>query len=97
MDLQEKRKKKIGIKYCGGCNPTYERVKIIYRLQSRLKDQILFLRHNQKGLDVLVLISGCPRSCAIENSNDKEIPCHSIAGENDFETLIDWLTTLDII
>jgi hypothetical protein len=97
MGLQKKKKKKIGIKYCGGCNPAYERVKIIDRLQSRLKDQILFLRNDQKGLDVLVLINGCPRSCAIENSNDKEIPCHSIAGENDFEILIDWLRSLDII
>lgn len=97
MGLQEKKKKKIGIKYCGGCNPTYERVKIVDRLQSRFKDQILFLRHDQKELDVRVLINGCQRSCAIGNSNDKEIPCYSIAGENDFEILIDWLTTLDIV
>ena len=88
-------KKKIGIKYCGGCNPAYERVKMVEWLQSRLKDQILLSRYNQPGLDALVLVNGCPRSCATENLNHKEVPCYSTVGEKDFGTLIDWLTALN--
>jgi len=68
---------------------------MVERLQSRLKDRFLFLRHDQQDLDVLVLINGCPRSCATENLNHKEVPCHSIIGENDFETLMDWLSALN--
>jgi hypothetical protein len=88
-------RKKIGIKYCGGCNPTYERVEMVERVQSRLEDRFLFLRHDRQDLDVLVLINGCPRSCATENLDHKEVPYRSIVGEKDFETLIEWLTGLN--
>ena len=88
-------RKKIGIKYCGGCNPTYERVEIVERVRSRLKDRFLFLRYDQQDLDVLVLINGCPRSCATKNLEYKEVPYRSIVAENDFETLMDWLTALN--
>jgi hypothetical protein len=86
---------KIGIKYCGGCNPAYERMEMIKRVQSQLKDQILFLRHDEQGLDGLILVNGCPRSCAAKDLNHKEISCHSITGENDFGTLIEGLTALN--
>jgi hypothetical protein len=85
-------KKKIGIKYCGGCNPTYERTEMIKRVQSQLKDQIFFLRHDEQGLDGLILVNGCPRSCAVQTANHGEIFCHSITRENDFGTLIERLT-----
>lgn len=88
-------RKKIGIKYCGGCNPTYERVEMVERVQSRLKDRFLFLRYDQQNLDVLVLINGCPRSCATKNLDHKEVPYRSIVAQNDFETLMDWLTALN--
>jgi len=88
-------RKKIRIKYCGGCNPTYERVEMVERVQSRLEDRFLFLRHDQQDLDGLILINGCPRSCASENLNRIEAPHFSIAGERDFKSLIDWLMALE--
>ena len=94
-DTELEIRKKIGMKYCGGCNPTYERVEMVERVQSRLEDRFLFLRHDQQDLDGLILINGCPRSCATENLNYKEVPYRSIVGENDFETLIDWLMALE--
>jgi hypothetical protein len=88
-------RKKIGIKYCGGCNPTYERIEMVERVQSRLEDRFVFLRHDQQELDGLILINGCPRSCASENLNHAKVPHLSISGENDFENLIDGLMILD--
>lgn len=88
-------KKRIGIKYCGGCNPTYERVQMIQKVQSLMEDRFFFLPHDQQDLDLLLLMNGCPRACADENSNRSEIPYCSILGENDFETLINWLITLN--
>jgi hypothetical protein len=85
-------KKKIGIKYCGGCNPAYERVEMIQRVQSQLKDRFLFLRHDEPDIEVMVLISGCHRACASKYLNPTKIPHCSVTGENDFEKLIDWLT-----
>jgi hypothetical protein len=88
-------KKKIGIKYCGGCNPSYERVEMIQRVQFRFNDRFLFLRHDDPGIEVLVLMSGCHRTCASRDLNPIEIPYCSITGENDFDILMNWLTVLD--
>jgi len=88
-------KKKIGIKYCGGCNPAYERVEMIERVQFRFNDRFLFLRHDEPDIDELILMSGCHRACAGENLNTTTIPYCSVAGENDFNSLISWLKSLD--
>lgn len=90
-----KKVKKIGVKYCGGCNSTYERVEIIQKIRSRLEDQFLFLRHDEPGIDGLVLINGCLRACAGQDFNQKKIPFYSITGVDDFETLMNWLASLN--
>ena len=87
-------KKKIGIKYCGGCNPTYERLEVIQAVQSRLGDRFLFVRPDQRDLDGMLLINGCVRSCAIENLAHRKTAYFSISGEEDLELLIDWLTAI---
>ena len=88
-------RRKVGIKYCGGCNPGYERVEMIQRVQFRINDQFLFLRHDEPDIEVMVLVNGCPRACANKNSNHPEVPSRSIVGESDFKSLIDWLVALD--
>jgi len=88
-------RKKIGIKYCGGCNPSYERVEMIQRVQSLLKDRFIFSVNDLQDLDVMVLVSGCPRACVNKNSNHPEVPSRLIVGESDFKSLIDWLEGLD--
>jgi hypothetical protein len=87
-------KKKIGIKYCGGCNPTYERLEVIQAVQSRLGDRFLFIRPDQRDLDGMLLINGCVRSCAIQSLGHIETAYVSISGKEDLDLLIDWLTAL---
>jgi len=87
--------KRVGVRYCGGCNPGYERVETIERVQFRLNDRFLFLRHDDPDIDALVLMSGCPRACASRDLNPTGIPHCSITGENDFEILMNWLKSLD--
>jgi hypothetical protein len=86
--------KKIGVKYCGGCNPAYERVEMVQRVQSQLKDQFFFLRHDEPGIVAMVLLSGCHRACASQDLHPTEISFYSVTGENDFKNLIDNLTSL---
>jgi len=88
-------KKNVGIRYCGGCNPSYERVEMIQEIQSLLGDRFIFSLHDQKDSDIMILVSGCPRACANRNSSDLEVPSRSIVAENDFESLIQWLTAFD--
>jgi hypothetical protein len=86
---------KIGVKYCGGCNPSYERVEMIERIQFRFNDRFLFLRHDEPDIEVTVLMSGCHRACARRDFNSTEISYCSITEENDFDTLMNWLKSLD--
>ncbi len=85
-------RKRIGIKYCGGCNPTYERVEMIERVQFRLGDQFLFQWHGDEEVEALILVSGCQRACADQDSNQDRNSIYSLTGEGDYETLIKWLT-----
>jgi len=91
-----KVKKRIGIKYCGGCNPGYERVEMMEGVQFRFSDRFFFLRHDEPDIDVLILMSGCHRACAGENLNTTKIPYCSVTGENDFNGLISWLKSLEL-
>jgi hypothetical protein len=88
-------KKRVGIRYCGGCNPSYERVEMIQQVESSLKDRFIFSVNDQQDLDIMVFVCGCPRACANKNSNHPEVPSRSIIGESDFKSLIDWLEGLD--
>jgi hypothetical protein len=87
--------KKIGIKYCGGCNPSYERVEVVQRVQSLFKNRFIFSVNDLQDSDILVLVSGCPRACAERNSGNLEVSSHSVLGENDFQSLIKWLAAFD--
>ncbi|OGP80285.1 MAG: hypothetical protein A2V86_11645 [Deltaproteobacteria bacterium RBG_16_49_23] len=84
--------KRTGVKYCGGCNPTYERVEMFQRIQSRLKDQLLFFRYDEPDIDLMVLLSGCHRACAAHDLN-RAVPHYSVTGENDVESLLERLTS----
>jgi hypothetical protein len=84
-------RKKIAIKYCGGCNPSYERVEMVRQVQSVFKDRFIFSIDDQQDSDIMVFVCGCPRACANRNSNDLKVPSRSVIGESDFKSLVDWL------
>ena len=88
-------KKKIGIKYCGGCNPTYERVELIQRAQALVEGRFLFLGYEERDLCALVFVEGCPRACGCVDLKQGGLPSRSITEETDFESLINWLRALD--
>jgi len=82
--------KKIGIKYCGGCNPSYERVQMVHRVESRFDHRLIFIRHDHPDIDGMILMNGCQRACATQGFN-QTVPHYSATGENDFEALMGWL------
>lgn len=54
---------KIGIKFCGGCNPNYDRVAALERIQSRLSSEVEFVRFDCKNIDFILFIKGCDTEC----------------------------------
>jgi 4-hydroxybutyrate CoA-transferase len=87
---------RIGIKYCGGCNPSYERVETVHRAQSQSNHPFHFVHHDRPDIDGMILMSGCQRACAVQGLN-RTMTHFSVTGENDFEALMDWLKSLAAI
>ena len=55
---------KVGIKYCGGCNPYYDRVALVKELESRLKGKVEFVSAADDDIDFLLAVEGCGTDCA---------------------------------
>ncbi len=73
---------RVGIKYCGGCDPTYERVDYVRQLQRAAGDRIEWFRFDEEGLEGLLLVHGCDSEC-IETTPWIDISLPLISIRND--------------
>lgn len=56
---------KVGIKYCGGCNPNIDRINLTKRLREKLKpDTYAFEYCDFHDCEVVLVINGCSVGCA---------------------------------
>lgn len=60
-DEQGERPPVIAVKYCGGCNPFYDRAALVRRLCSLLGRPPVY---TAEGADACICVSGCGRACA---------------------------------
>lgn len=54
----------VGLKYCGGCNPRYDRAALARRLQSACPESRFHAAAPGVVYDVLVVLCGCSARCA---------------------------------
>lgn len=64
---------RVGIKYCGGCNPAYRREIVEERLVELLGSENVIHTSNCENVDVLVVICGCKTACASRDLNCKNL------------------------
>ncbi|MBW1847897.1 MAG: hypothetical protein JRI53_05190 [Deltaproteobacteria bacterium] len=57
-------KLKIGLKYCGGCNPTYDRGLMAEKITRELDGKANFVTIIEDDVDMVLSIQGCDVSCA---------------------------------
>ena len=55
---------RIGVKYCGGCNPDYDRVRAVSDLAEELKDVAEFAPASNDVADFILVVQGCRTACA---------------------------------
>ncbi len=58
-----KHLKRIGIKYCGGCDPAYDRGLYVKQIQMTAGNQIEWVLFDQGGFKDLLIIHGCDTAC----------------------------------
>ena len=54
---------RVGVKFCGNCNPHLDCPKLLEKLIQKAKD-VHFVYWFQTSFDVLLILSGCPVDCA---------------------------------
>lgn len=77
---------KIGISYCGGCNPRYERTAIVESLRADFVEACL-VRAGEEPVDVVAVICGCHVACAPHERFDGKCGKVVLTRESDYETL----------
>ncbi|WP_054033233.1 YybH family protein [Desulfatitalea tepidiphila] len=55
---------KIGLKYCGGCTPDYDRVALVEEIAARIAPDAVLVRPDSGELDLVLAVQGCPTACA---------------------------------
>ena len=55
---------RVGIKYCGGCNPAYDRVALADYIKKSLHGRAEFVPLDSDGIDLVLAVEGCKTCCA---------------------------------
>lgn len=54
---------KIGVKFCGGCHPAYERIEAFSKIKEELQHQAEFVSYDEADADLVLVVMGCPSAC----------------------------------
>jgi 4-hydroxybutyrate CoA-transferase len=77
----------ICVKYCGGCNPRYDRKKIIEYLNNDFQEINIILQADIGVCDFVVVISGCRSSCVNHDNIDGKYGKFVVKDIKDYEIL----------
>ena len=80
---------KIGLKYCGGCNPDYDRVALVEKLKNTLSGSVVFVSMDDNPGLVLV-IQGCETAC-VDISDFDPHRIFSITRPDQDKKFVEWL------
>ncbi|HNX23646.1 MAG TPA: hypothetical protein PKG60_06330 [Spirochaetota bacterium] len=63
---------KIGIKFCGGCNPLFDRIAASRRIKDELREKAEFVSYDDPEADIILVFMGCSAACAEINGFSME-------------------------
>lgn len=77
---------KIGVKFCGGCNPGYDRVRLVEEIREKLAEKAELVSHQEENTYCQLLIAGCKSACVDTSTlQDKKLYFITEPGEaNEF-------------
>jgi hypothetical protein len=77
---------KVALKYCGGCDPAYDRVEYWERIRDAAGDRIDWVSPDDPDYDAVLLICGCGKMCPRDEISRSDrlvsLPDDSIAPES---------------
>lgn len=86
---------KIGIKYCGGCNPRYDRGSLMSDLRATFGERHLFEVAREEGVyEALIVLGGCTSCCAKHDHLSITGETFFVKGPSDYEALVRWVSQM---
>lgn len=83
------------VKYCGGCNPRYDRSKIIKKLTEDFCTLNITTNSNSnKTFDYVLVLSGCMSSCANHKELNGKYGKMVVTRLSDYEVLVNTLNKI---
>lgn len=58
---------KVALKYCGGCDPCYDRVAYWEAIQAEAGERVAWQRPGEGGYQAILLVCGCEKACPLED------------------------------
>jgi len=72
---------RVGIKFCGGCNPVVERGLVAQRIRGELEEEACWVS-GEEETDFLLIVNGCRTACADTAEVRSGLPVVVVAGES---------------
>ena len=88
--------KRVGIKYCGCCNPDYDRVALVEQIICALKGKVEFVPAQNEGVEIILAVQGCATACA-DLSPFKGIEIKLITKAEDAEKFVKDLNDITVM
>ncbi|MBN1383167.1 MAG: hypothetical protein JXA41_15990 [Deltaproteobacteria bacterium] len=82
------KKRRIGLKYCGGCNPRHDRVQTAALIKKSLKEEMEFVSHEEAEIEGVLIIAGCPTAC-VDRTPFAGRPVWIVTGPDDADRFIE--------
>ena len=76
----------VAVKYCGGCNPRYERTELAERLRADFPGARIV--RPEEPADVAAIICGCPAACASRAGFPARLGAVVLTGPADYDRLL---------
>jgi hypothetical protein len=91
--MEPKKRKRIALKYCGGCDSTYDRVRYWQKINKLAAGKVEWTSIEEPPFEAVLLINGCSTACKerdLEHEHNWRIV--SVKGDNiDPEIIINQL------
>ena len=85
---------KVGIRYCGGCNPTFERVEAVETLFRSLEGKARAVGYREEGIQALLVVCGCPTACPAQDEIPLGLPAFVLHSQHQIQEAFSWIMGL---
>jgi len=86
--------RKIGLKYCGGCAPQYDRVQTVASIKRRLAGRAEFVSYENRDVEGILVVVGCPTAC-VDLRPFEGRPLWVVTSEQDAEGFIEKIEKME--